>query len=90
MNVIKLTKVLGILGIGFGIIAISLCFFPNGIVYGILAGLPGFICSSTYVVLNERYLVSNRKLNNGVIGLVLNSIPLLIVITIMFILKKNS
>lgn len=73
-------KVLGILSVLFGTCAALICLYPKGIFFALLAGFAGMICSTAYIYIIFRYPDSNQKFSPGIIGILLSSVPVLIIL----------
>lgn len=76
----KTINILGIISVVIGIVAAVLCAIPMGLFYAITTGFVGFMCSTIYIGLNTRHQVNTKKLNPGIIALLLNSVPLFYVL----------
>ena len=81
----KALKVLGVVSIGFGCIATVLCLFPMGIFFAVLSGFLGMLCSTIYIFIDNKYDLSNKRITPGVIGIILSSIPILLIVLFNFI-----
>ena len=77
---IKATNFLGIISLIVGAAAALLCAIPFGLFYAITTGFVGFLCSTIYIGLNTRYQVNTKKMNPGIVALLLNSVPLFYVL----------
>jgi hypothetical protein len=79
----KKLKVLGIVSVTIGIVAALLCVVPP---YGVLLALPvgfiGMICSSVYIFLDMKHNIGTKKFTAGVMGVILNSLPILFVLIV--------
>ncbi|MEO6883877.1 MAG: hypothetical protein ABI199_07615 [Bacteroidia bacterium] len=89
----KRIKNFGIAAVGFGLAASMLClvtyFKFQALFLAILMGFTGFICTNIYIVLNNKYQVNKEKINPGIAGLILNSIPMLFVFIILYFVRKQ-
>jgi len=89
----KKIKNFGRAAIGLGLLASLLCLLTtiyfSALFLAMLAGFAGFICTNIYIVLNNKHVVNKEKINPGIIGLLLNSIPMLFVFIILYFLKKH-
>jgi hypothetical protein len=84
----KVLKVLGILSLVFGGIAALLCIAPLGIkgmFFAVIIGFFGMMSSTAYIFIDFRYQLSEQKLSPGVIGILLSSLPVVIIIVSKFI-----
>ncbi|CAN5784720.1 hypothetical protein BH11BAC7_BH11BAC7_17690 [soil metagenome] len=76
----KITPVLGWIGLSIGLIVAVTSFLPGSIARIAFFGmLPGFLCSSAYVLFSTRYEIQS-KFNPGVLGMILNSTPFAIIL----------
>jgi hypothetical protein len=78
----KITPTIGWIGLALGIIvAVSAPLPGYGIFIALFGMLPGFICSSIYVLFSTRYQLPHPKwINPGLVGMLLNSTPLIMFI----------
>ncbi|MBI2271965.1 MAG: hypothetical protein HYU69_16620 [Bacteroidetes bacterium] len=87
---VKTINILGNISIIIGLIAAILCAVPFGIFYAITTGFVGFLCTTVYIGLNTRHQVNTKKLNPGIIALLLNSVPLLYILIGIIITKLKG
>lgn len=85
----KKLKILGIVSLLFGAAAALLCLFPGGILYAMPLGFVGMICSSAYVFYDTRDEVNKSQITPGIIGIVLSSIPVVLVVVFTVMNKMN-
>ncbi len=85
----KKLKIIGGFSLTFGSIAALLCIIPFGVFYAILAGFFGMICSSIYIFIDTRNEINTKKITPGVIGLILSSIPVLLILIVIILSKIN-
>lgn len=78
----KNLKILGIASVTIGVIAALLCFAPYGVFLSLPAGFLGMICSCVYIFLDMKNDVNTKRFTPGVIGVILNSLPILFVLII--------
>ena len=78
MDIKKITPALGWAGLVIGIIvAISAPLPGYGIFVALFGMLPGFLLSSVYVLFSTRYQLKTKWINPGLVGMMLNSTPLI-------------
>jgi hypothetical protein len=75
-------KILGIISIGIGIIAALLCTTPNGLILSLPVGFVGMICSCIYIYIDTKNSINTKKITPGIFGVILNSIPILIILAL--------
>jgi hypothetical protein len=76
----KTLKIFGFLSIVFGVIASLLCLFPMGIFFAVFAGFLGMIFSTTYIFIDFRYQISTQRFTPGLIGIILSSVPVVLIV----------
>ncbi|MGQ0827637.1 MAG: hypothetical protein ACT4ON_04495 [Bacteroidota bacterium] len=88
----KKIKVIGICSLILGSIAALLCIVPvpAGVFFAVLVGFLGTICSSIYIFIDTRYEINTKKITPGVIGLLLSSIPIVLILTVIILSKINQ
>lgn len=86
----KKIKILGIASVAIGIIAILLILVPYGLFLSLPVGFLGMILSTIYVYLDTKYSINTKKLTAGLIGMLLSSIPILIVLFIIIMSRLNK
>ena len=87
---IKTLKIFGIFSILLGGIAALLCMIPlgiKGLFFALIAGFFGMICSTAYIFIDSRYQLSTKKITPGVIGILLSSVPIVLIIVFKIIHK---
>ena len=84
----KRIKILGIIALSLGIIAALLCILPYGLFLSLPTGFLGMLTSTTYVYFDTKYGISKKKLSLGVIGILLSSIPIILVLAIIIMSKR--
>ena len=77
----KKLKVLGMLSLLFGVAAASLCLIPKGFIMAMPVGFFGMISSSIYVYIDTKNQVNTKSITPGIIGMILSSIPVVLIIT---------
>lgn len=77
---------IGWMGVLCGLICVSGFFIPGftGLKVSMIAMLPGFLCSSLYIMYTTKYEIETPKINPGYIGLLLNSAPVLVLLYFFF------
>ncbi|MBL0328764.1 MAG: hypothetical protein IPP64_04940 [Bacteroidetes bacterium] len=84
----KRIKILGIIALSLGIISALLCVMPYGLFLSLPTGFLGMLTSTTYVYFDTKYGISKKKLSLGVIGILLSSIPIILVLAIIIMSKR--
>jgi energy-converting hydrogenase Eha subunit C len=77
----KKIKLLGIISIIIGSISALLCLSPRTLILALPVGFIGMICSCVYVFIDTRDGINSKKITLGVIGVILSSIPVLLILT---------
>ncbi|HEU4719419.1 MAG TPA: hypothetical protein VFU15_16355 [Bacteroidia bacterium] len=80
----KIVRVLGWAGFACGAITAVFATMPGR--WGLIAMfimLPGFLLSSAYVLLSTRYRIESKFFNPGYAGMILSSVPLMLIIYFM-------
>lgn len=87
----KKIKLIGIFSMALGGIAALLCVIPTpfGVFFAVLTGFLGTICSSIYIFIDTRHEINTKKITPGIIGLILSSIPILLILTVIVLSKIN-
>jgi uncharacterized membrane protein YeaQ/YmgE (transglycosylase-associated protein family) len=81
----KKIKTLGIVSIVMGIIAGLLCITPRGLFFAIPLGFIGMICSGIYVYIDTKNELNKKNITPGIIGMALNSLPVLFILSFLII-----
>jgi hypothetical protein len=78
----KKLKVIGICSLVLGGIAALLCVIgiPFAVFFAVLTGFLGTICSTIYIFIDTRYEINTKKITPGIVGLILSSIPILLIL----------
>jgi hypothetical protein len=77
----KITPLLGWIGLSIGILVAITSFLPGNFAKIAFIGmLPGFLCSSAYVLFSTRYQLQQKGFNPGITGMLLNSTPFAIIL----------
>jgi hypothetical protein len=77
----KFTPTLGWIGLTIGILVAITSFLPGSVAKIAFFGmLPGFLCSSAYVLFSTRFQLQSKGFNPGIIGMLLNSTPFAIIL----------
>jgi hypothetical protein len=90
----QMEKRLGLIGIAsiiLGTAASLLCLF--GIYFfffALLTGFIGMIVSSIYIFIDTRNEINTKRFTPGVLGLVLSSLPVILMLAVIIIRKFNS
>ena len=78
-------KILGSVSIVLGCVASFLCLFPEYIFFAVIAGFLGMLTSTIYVFIDYKYDLSRKKFTPGVIGIILSSVPIVLIVLFNFI-----
>jgi hypothetical protein len=84
----KITRILGTCSIIIGVLAATttLLFLVKPIRFflfaAMLSGLIGFLASNIYIFLNLRYKVSEKKVTPGTLGILLCSVPIIMILVV--------
>jgi hypothetical protein len=73
-------KGLGIIAIVLGSAAALLCLFPKQLIIALPIGFMGMICSGVYVFIDTRNEINKKKITPGIIGMLLSSMPVLLIL----------
>lgn len=85
----KRLKILGYISVGLGILSALFCINPYWIFFGIISGFFGLIVSTIYVFMDTRNEINKKKLTPGIIGMILSSIPILVMLMFIVMDKIN-
>ncbi len=85
MSVRKRLFIIGKAAMAFGSMATFLCLFPDLIFWAIMFGVLGLSTSTLYIFIDHKYDVRRKKYTEGVIGMLLSSIPILLIVLINFL-----
>jgi FtsH-binding integral membrane protein len=81
-------KILGLASIGIGIISALLIFFGiKGLFLSLPVGFLGMICSCTYIFFDTKYSINKNRFTAGVLGVILNSIPIVLIMILILVNK---
>lgn len=83
----KNIKTLGYVSLALGIVSALLCLFPFGIFLALLSGFFGMIVSSIYVYYDTKFQINTKKITIGIWGMLLSSIPILLLLTVIILSK---
>ena len=86
----KQIKILGFASITLGIISAIIWMLPYGMVLALPTGFLGMVISTIYVYLDMKYQVNTKKFTLGVWGIILSSIPILVVLTLIIMSRINN
>lgn len=75
-------KILGILAISLGALSAILCVLPYGLFLSLPTGFLGMITSTIYVYTDTKYQINTKKITPGIIGILLSSIPIILILVI--------
>jgi hypothetical protein len=87
----KRLKILGYVSISLGILAAVLCItpMPFAVLFAVLSGFFGLLCSSIYIFIDTRNEINTKKFTPGIIGMILSSIPIFFMLAIIILSKIN-
>jgi hypothetical protein len=81
-------KILGIASIGIGIISAALILFGiKGLFLSLPVGFVGMVCSCIYIFFDTKYDINKSKFTAGILGVILNSIPIVLIMILVFVNK---
>ena len=81
-------KILGIASIGIGIISATLILFGiKGLFLSLPVGFSGMVCSCIYIFIDTKYSINKNKFTAGVLGVILNSIPIVLIMVLIIVNK---
>ena len=83
-------KILGIVCLVLGTLATLFCVMPYGTFYAIPVGFFGMISSTIYVYLDTKHNVNRRRFTAGIAGMVLSSVPILLVLFFIIMASVNG
>lgn len=86
----KNIKILGYISLGLGIVSALLCLFPFGVFLALLSGFFGMIVSAIYVFLDTKHEINTKKMTIGIWGMILSSIPVVLMMAVIVLSKINS
>jgi hypothetical protein len=87
----KNLKILGYASISIGVIACLLCLAGIYLFFfALIAGFIGMILSSIYVFIDTRNSINQKKFTAGVLGMLLNSVPVLLMLAVIILMKVRS
>ena len=78
----KLFKISGYLSISFGLFSCLILLFPNFVFLSLIFSFLGFIFSVINTFLNAKYEINKGWFSIGYIGMLLSSIPILILFSL--------
>ena len=90
MDTLKKLKLIGILAISLGAIAALLCLFPKGIILAMPIGFFGMICSSIYIYIDTKNEINSNSFTLGILGIILSSVPVLLILAFTIINHFNQ
>ncbi len=85
MEIQKKLKLLGIASVAFGAAAALLCLTRGGIIFALPLGFIGMVTSGMYVFIDTRDEINTSKITPGIIGMLLSSIPVLLIVSVTII-----
>jgi len=88
MNVRLYTKLFSYLAFGLGVFAVSTCFFPRMLFFGMLSSIAGTLISVVIIFTRTKYAISTKWNHLSIISIVLCSVPVIYVLVLLFVLKR--
>ncbi len=76
----KKLKILGIVSMIIGGVAALCCLSPKTLIIAFPTGFIGMVCSCIYVFIDTRDQINTKKITPGIIGVILSSVPVLIIL----------
>lgn len=78
----KKIKLLGIISLIIGVLVALISIYPTSrsLFIALPLGFIGMLCSSAYIYIDTTHSINSKKITPGIIGIVLNSIPVLIIL----------
>lgn len=86
----KRLRILGYISIGLGVISALLCMVPLGVFFAVLTGFFGMIFSSIYVFIDTKNEINKKRFTPGILGMILSSIPIILMMAVIVMSKINS
>lgn len=80
----RIYKLSGILSLFFGIVAVSLFFFPKLMPLTMPLVIIGFMSAGYNIYLNNKYEFDEHKWPLGYIGMFINSLPIIFLLILIF------
>jgi len=82
MQLEKKIKLLGISSLIIGTLTALISIYPSpgSLLIALPLGFIGMLCSSAYVYIDTTHSINSKKITPGIIGIVLNSAPVLIIL----------
>jgi hypothetical protein len=78
----KQIKILGIASLTLGVLSAIIWMLPYGLMLALPIGFLGMVISTIYVYMDTKYEINAKKITPGIIGIILSSIPIIIVLII--------
>ncbi len=78
----KQIKLLGIASLTLGVLSAIIWMLPYGLMLALPIGFLGMVVSTIYVYIDTKYELTTKKITPGIIGIILSSIPIIIVLII--------
>jgi hypothetical protein len=78
----KKIKLLGIISLIIGVLVALISIYPTSrsLFIALPLGFIGMLCSSAYIYIDTTHSINSKKITPGIIGIVLSSIPVLIIL----------
>ena len=86
----KQIKILGYASLALGIISAIIWMLPYGMLLALPMGFFGMIISTIYVYVDMKHQINTRKFTPGIWGIILSSIPILVVLVLIIMSRINS
>jgi hypothetical protein len=78
----KQIKLIGIASLTLGVLSAIIWMLPYGLMLALPIGFLGMVVSTIYVYIDTKYELTTKKITPGIIGIILSSIPIIIVLII--------
>ena len=78
-------RILGLISILLGCIASVLCLFPDLFFFAVIVAFFGMLISTIYIFIDYKYDINKKIFTAGVLGMLLSSLPILIIVAFNFI-----
>ena len=81
----KQIKILGIASLALGVLSAIIWMLPYGLMLALPIGFLGMVISTIYVYLDTKYELNKKKITPGIIGIILSSIPIIVILIIIIL-----
>jgi hypothetical protein len=77
-------KLAGYLSLFFGTLSVLFTVQIHFLFFGLITSILGFIASITYIFIKTRNEIKTGFFNQGIVGMLLSSVPVLVLLVIIF------